>query len=202
MLGLRGLFGYGDAQEATDQATQMAEKAIAVDETFGWSYIALGWSYFASGQYEDAIAAGREAIARQPSDADSHAELGLILGFSGEYASGLEAIDQAIRLNPGYFHGFYLNVRGVVQTMAGEYEAALATFKENVDRGGPVAWVLAYSAAAHEGLGQSDEAAMDAKRLRAEFPRFTITNWNFLKIVSDDAVRERLVKLMRAAGVP
>jgi hypothetical protein len=33
-------------------------------------------------------------------------------------------------------------------------------------------------------------------------PTFTITNWNFLKLVSDDAVRERLIKLMRTAEVP
>jgi len=203
MLGLRGLFGYGDAEEATDQAIKMAEKAIAVDETFGWSYIALGYTYLANGWYEDAVSAGREAIARQPSDADSHADLGLILGFSGKYTAGVEAIDQALRLNPRYFDGHYLNVRGIVQTMAGNYEAGLASFQENIDRGGPVATpVLAFSAAAHEGLEQSDEAAMIAKRLRAEFPRFTITNWNFLKIISDDAVRERLVKLMRTAGVP
>jgi len=62
--------------------------------------------------------------------------------------------------------------------------------------------VLAYSAAAHEGLGQSDLAAKIIKRLRAEFPKFTIKNWNFLKIIRDKAVRERIIKLMQAADVP
>jgi adenylate cyclase len=180
----------------------MAKKAIAADETFGWSYIKLGMSYLANGQYEDAIAAGREAIARQPSDASSYANLGILLGFSGEYTAGVNSINQAIRLNPRYFDGYYLNARVIVQTMAGEYEAALASFKENEDRGGPVAWILAYTAAAQEGLGHSDEAAKIAKRLRELLPQFTIKNWNFLKLISDDAVRERLIKLMRTAGVP
>ena len=203
MLNRRGIFGYGDARAETEQAIKMAKKAIAVDETFGWSYSALGYSFLANNQHDEAVAAGREAIARQPSDADSHAELGLILGFSGEYAAGVEAVDQALLLNPRYFSGFYLNVRGIIQAMGGDYEATLASFKQNVERGGPVASpVLAYSAASHEGLGQSDLAAKITKRLRAEFPKFTINNWNFLRIIHDEAVRERIIKLMQAAGVP
>ena len=203
MMSRHGIFGYGDASNETKQAIKMAKKAIAVDETFGWSYIALGYAQLANNQHEDAIAAGREAIAHQPSDADSHADLGFMLGYSGEYAAGVTAINRAIRLNPRYFNGHYLNVRGIVQTFAGDYQAALASFKENVERGGPVATpVLAISAAAHQGLGQSDEAAKITEQLRAESPQFTITNWNFLERIKDAAVRDRITKLMHAAGVP
>ena len=109
MLSLGAMLSHVDASEPIAQAVKMAQKAVSVDETFGWSYTSLGMALLHRKQYDDAIAAALEAITRQPSDADAHAFLGLIQGLGGQYAAGVGSIDQAIRFNQQYFNGPYLN---------------------------------------------------------------------------------------------
>ena len=138
MLSLGAMLSHVDASEPIAQAIKMAQKAVSVDETFGWSYTSLGMALLHRKQYDDAIAAALEAITRQPSDADAHAFLGLIQGLGGQYAAGVGSIDQAIRFNPQYFNGPYLNQSLIIQVLAGDYVAAIETFRENIGRQGPV----------------------------------------------------------------
>jgi adenylate cyclase len=178
------LFGYGNPDERVERALLMAQKAIAVDETFGRSYTALGKALLAARRHDEALSAGREAIKRQPNDAGSRASLSVVLGFAGQYDMAIEAINTAIRLNPKFFNGPYLNMRGVIQMLAGEYAAALLSFQENMDRGGPVAHpVIAFSATAYENLGHHDKATSMIIRLQHEFPRFTTKGCNFIAAI-------------------
>ena len=89
MLSLGAMLSHVDASEPIAQAVKMAQKAVSVDETFGWSYTSLGMALLHRKQYDDAIAAALEAITRQPSDADAYAFLGLIQGLGGQYAAGV-----------------------------------------------------------------------------------------------------------------
>ncbi len=91
MLGARAMWGYGDVRKVIEQAEKMARKAIAVDAAFGWSYISLGRAMLARKQYGNAIAAAREAIARQPNDADSYVNLAVFLGMDGQYVADVAA---------------------------------------------------------------------------------------------------------------
>ena len=202
MMSFNAMWGHADATEAIDQALDMARKAIAVDDTFGWSYTALGMALIHRHLYADAIAAARDAITRQPNDADAHAFLGLILGLDAQCGAGIDAVNQAIRLNPLFFNGPYLNIRGQTETLAEDYAAAIESFRQNLERKGPVGPpALCWVAAAYAGNGQMREAKQLTARLEEEFPVFTMTNWNYLSLIRDEAMRARLVELMRAAGV-
>ena len=159
-------------------------------------------------QYADAIIAAREAITRQPNDADAHVYLGLILGLDGQYTAAIDAINQAIRLNPLFFNGPYLNVRGQTQLLAEDYRAAIGTFVENIERNGPVGppaicWGGGGgAAAAYAQVGDKQEAERLTARLKKRFPNFTMTNWNYLTLIRDDVVRDKIIGLMQSAGVP
>jgi adenylate cyclase len=202
MMSFAAMWSHTDPTEIVDQALAMAQQAISVDETFGWSYTALGMALMHRHQYADAIAAAREAITRQPSDADAHVYLGLILGLDGQYAAAIDAINQAIRLNPLFFNGPYLNCRGQTQLLAQDYVAATDTFRENVERNGPVGPpALCWGAAAYAALENKQEAERLTARLTEGFPGFTMTNWNYLSLIRDAGARDRVVGLMRDAGV-
>jgi adenylate cyclase len=202
MLSFSALWSYRDESETIRQAVEMAEKGIAVDETFGWSYTALGMALVHRHQHADAIVVAREAITRQPNDADAHVYLGWLLGMDDQCAAGVDAINQAIRLNPLFFNGPFLNVRGQTQLFAGDYGAAVDTFNENVARNGPIGPpALCWGAAAFEGAGHKEEARRLTVRLSADFPGFIMTGWNYFSVIRDDDVRDRVINLMRAAGV-
>ena len=204
MMSFDAMWSHVDTTQAIEQALAIAQKAISVDKTFGGSYTALGMALMNRRQYADAIIAAREAITRQPNDADAHVYLGLILGLDGQYTAAIDAINQAIRLNPLFFNGPYLNVRGQTQLLAEDYRAAIGTFVENIERNGPVGppAICWGGAAAYAQVGDKQEAERLTARLKKRFPNFTMTNWNYLTLIRDDVVRDKIIGLMQSAGVP
>jgi TolB-like protein/Tfp pilus assembly protein PilF len=203
MLGFGAAWGHFDAGETADRAEELARRAIGVDDSFGWSYTALGLALSLQGRYEEAVAAADEAIARQPNDADGHAFRGLILAFSGHPELGIEPIERAIRLNPQFINGPYLNMRANISLIAQDYDGAVQSFEENIARHGPVGPpALAWAAAAYWALGRPEDAARAAAQLAARFPAFRLENWNFFKLLRRPEDCRRIHDLMRAAGVP
>jgi adenylate cyclase len=203
MLAWGSMFGHSDVTRLIDRAVELARRAIEVDQTFGWSYTALGLALLHRGQIEKAIEAGREAIERQPSDADAQAYLALILGLAGQPEKGVPHAERALRLNPQFVNGPYLNILGIAQVWVGDYEAAVKAFNNNMSRHGPVAPpALCHMVIAHRALGEKERAAEVFRRLTADFPQFTTTNWNFLSLIHPVEARERVIKLMRDAGLP
>ena len=203
MLAFGVMFGHGDAGEAAARAEALARKAVAVDDSFGLSHTALGLALLVQGRHDAAIAAVDDAVARQPNDADAHNFRGIILALAGCAQEGIAPTERAHRLNPQFVNGPYLNVRGIVMAMAGDYEGAVRSFAENRARNGPVGPpVLTWGAAALWTLGRHDEARRTAAELDAGFPGFRLDNWTFLNLIRDPEERDRALALMREAGVP
>ncbi len=203
MLAFRAFFGPVSGRAAAGEAAEIARRGIQRDESFGWSYVALAIALMALARHGDAIEAIERAVERQPGDADAHAYRAILLGLAGRPEEGLGSIDHAIRLNPQFIQGPYLNLRCMILTMAGEHERALAAFRENLARGGPVGPpVLAYAAAANEALGHHDDAAGLASNLVAGFPSFRLSEWNFLQLLEPAERRQRITAMMAAAGLP
>lgn len=203
MMGFGAIFSHSDMGETAAQAETLARKAIDTDDSFGWSYVALGLALLLQGRYEEAIAAADEAVARQPSDADAHAYRGMILALSGEPGLAIEPVETALRLNPQFVNGPYLNLRCVIMLIERDYEGALRSFEENVARHGPVGPpALAWAAAAYKALGRRDDAIRMSAQLSSLFPAFRLKGWNFFKLIRGRETREWMHGLMREAGVP
>ena len=203
MLGFGATFGHGDAGETAARAMALARKAVEVDDTFGWSYTALALALQLQGKHEEAIAAADEAIARQPNDADAHAYRGIILAIAGRPELGLGPVERAIRLNPQFVNGPYLNLRSGIMLLAKDYDGAVRSYEENIERHGPVGPpILSWAAAAYWALGRRGDAERAAAQLTTRFPAFRLADWNFLKLLKSPDDRRRIHDLMRAAGVP
>lgn len=196
-------WSFTDPTEDVERAFNLAERAIEVDETFGWSYTAKGFALMHQKQFDQAIVVSREAVGRQPNDADAHAYLGMFLGLVGKSDEGVKALEQAISLNPQFIGGPYLNQLGQTYLLAEEYEKAVETLEANVRRGGPVGPpAMCWGSAALMGYGREDDARELAARIASNYPDFVLDNWNLPKLVRDDAVRAKFSGLMRAAGIP
>jgi len=203
MLSFSAVWDHSDPTEVIARADALAQKAIAVDDSFGWSYTALGLVLLNRKRHSDAIAAARAAIIRQPGDADAHGYLGLVLGFDGQTSEAIAEINQALKLNPQFINGPYLNMRGLTEMLAGEYDASIESFLENIGRGGPVGPpAICWGAASYVGAGRKGEAKDFTARLKAQFPGFSMTNWNYPALIRKADVREKVIGLMREAGVP
>ena len=202
MLAFAAMFGHGNIQETAAKAEALARKAVDLDDSFGWGHVALSLSLLLQGRHEEAVAAVDGAVARQPNDADAHAYRGLILAFAGQPDLGVEPVERALRLNPQFVNGPYLNLRCVIMAIGRDYRGAVQSFEENIARHGPVGPpALAWVAGAYGALGRKEDAARIAAQLSSHFPNFRLTDWNFFRLLKSPADSKRMRDLILASGI-
>ena len=122
---------------------------------------------------------------------------------AGHAEEAYEAITTALRLDPQYVSGPYLNVPGIVCFCAERYEEAIDAFQRNIDRGGPLAPpALAFRTASYSALGNMEEAAASARALLDFFPAFTLSGFRMLHMFKNPDDAARVVGALRKAGLP
>ena len=106
-------------RESLARARDLAERAIALNESLVGAYHVLGQIYLWMKEHDRAIAQAKHAVALAPNDADGYETLAEILGWSGRAEESIGMIRHAMRLNPRYpffyqwtlGHGYYLTER-------------------------------------------------------------------------------------------
>ena len=203
MLAARGIFGYTSELGLSAEAEELARKAIALDDSFGWSHSALGYSLLLQRRYDEALASVRNGVSRQPGDPETHGYHGLVLALSGFPAEGAESVEHAFQLNSQFINGPYLNQLGHFRDLAGDYAGAIKALEFNRNRGGPFGPPAICSlAAAYAATGEMGKAREFVEYLTTNYPDFTITGWNALALICSDELRDPYVGYMRQAGVP
>jgi adenylate cyclase len=198
------IFGLGeDPQQDARLALEIAHTALSLDDSFAQGYSALGLALTATGQHEEAISRTRRAVELQPGNADAQLFAAFTHLFAGHIDVAYEAITAALRLDPQYVRGPYLNVLGFVHFCAGRNEEAIDVFKRNVDRGGPIGPpALAFRAAAYSAAGRMEEAQASALELLDFFPAFSLQQFRMLQMFKHADNRERIIVALRKAGLP
>jgi len=190
-------------EEDIERALELAQKAIATDDTFGWSYLALGGAYLIKGEHDKAVAALQEAVRIQPSDADAHLYLGFYLHWSGQGDEAIRAVKTAMRLNPKPRRGRPFAFLGQAYFTAGRYEDAIATLNQRYASfarlGTPPLGVLA---AAYAAMGQDEKARAVMKVFLDKHPGRTLSNYQHPRLYKRKEDRDRIANQLRRAGMP
>jgi len=192
-------------REDVIKAYELAQRAMALDDTLGWSYMALARAYLMKGQHDQAVAIAEKAVQLQPSDADAHGYLGLYLMWAGRAEEAIAPIKKALRLNPQvlFSTGPYLNFSGFAYVTADRYGEAISAFEESAKRGGATGIeALAYSAAAYSELGKEQEARATVQKLLEKDPDFSLRSWVWLRLYKNLDDWKRLLNVFRKAGLP
>lgn len=198
------IFGLSeDPQEDARLALEIANTALSLDDSFAQGYSALGLALVATGQHEEAIIRTNRAVELQPGNADAQLFTAFTHLFAGHTEVAFEAITTALRLDPQYVRGPYLNVLGFVHFCAGRPEEAIDVFKRNVDRGGPIGPpALAFRTAAYSAAGYMQEAQVSARELLDFFPAFSLERFRFPQMFKRADDRERVIDALRKTGLP
>jgi adenylate cyclase len=109
-------FMWSTDREGLERARELAERAIALNESLVGAHHVLGQIYLWMKQHDRAIAEAQQAVALAPNDADGYETLAETLCWSGRPEECIQAIRHAMRLNPHYpyfydwtlGHGYYL----------------------------------------------------------------------------------------------
>ena len=183
-----------------ERAAELAQKALALDDTLDPPHSLLGNIYLMSRQYEKAIDQAKRAVDLNPNGADVHAHLGMILNYVGRRGEAIGLLSKAIRLNP-IPPNWYLFTLGDAYFLAGQHEEAVAAYKRALYSNPDDVRTHAGLAATYSLLGREEETrAAVAEVFRLE-PTFSIGYVKTLPF-KNKADIELLIEALRKAGLP
>ena len=188
-----------DRAQALGQALEIAQRAVALDDSLPGAYRVLGYVYLWKRQYEQAIVAGQRAIALDPNDFDGYGRLGTILIFVGQPEEGIRLIEKAIRFNP-YSSLYYLNALGLAHLVAGRYEEARASLTRLLAHNPNMMIAHVNLAICYVELAQLAEARATGTEIMRLNPNWSL---EFIRHApwKDPVIIERHVAALRKAGL-
>ena len=206
-LALRVRQGQSASPQADiERAFQLAQKAVATDNTFAPSYSALGNVFLMKGEHDKAVAATRKAVRIQPSYAFGHARLGYYLHWSGRAEEAIIAVKTAMRLDPkpkGRRRFTYAAYLGFGYFTAGRYQDAIATLNRHYAfrvRVGSNS--LCFLAAAYIATGQDAKAHAALKAFLVKKSGTTLGNYRHPRLYKRKKDLDQYQDLLRKAGMP
>ena len=153
-------FLWSTDREGLERARELAERAIALNDSLVGAYHALGQIYLWMKQHDRAVAQAEQAVALAPNDADGYETLAETLCWSGRPEEGITAIRHAMRLNPRYPY-FYDWTLGHGYYLAGQRQQALDALAQALKGNPNFLPAHAYRAVLFTELGRTKEARQE-----------------------------------------
>jgi TolB-like protein/class 3 adenylate cyclase/Tfp pilus assembly protein PilF len=187
-------------KKSLEQAMELVQKALSIDDSDPLSYVALGRIYHFSGQYDKAIAQFEHALAINPNLVEANRSLGSSLRASGKLEEALPYIKKALRLNP--VNRGRWSILGITYYALERYEEAISVLKEVIRFSPNHQASHVYLAACYMALGREEEAHAEAAEVLRINPEFTLEIVARLWRSRDPVMRERFLDRLRKAGLP
>ena len=188
-------------EEELQQATALAERAIALDNRFGVAYAMLSFAQLMGGNLDASLANARNAIEIQPGEAFSQFILGMNLTIAQRPEEAITALQEAVHLDPLEPRTPYLNMLAIAQYVAGAYSDSEDTLEYNVERSGPSGPHMQVFLAATLGKqGKTVEAQAVAASVGQSFPNFPYMGW-LERWITNEPLKKETVELLRELGL-
>jgi adenylate cyclase len=150
-------FLWTTGPESLERAQELAERAIALDDSLANAHSLLSQIYLWRKEHDRAIAQAERAVALAPNDADGYETLAEVLAWAGRGENSLRYIRQAMRLNPHYPF-FYLWTLGHASYLTKRTDDALDAFRKLVQQNPNFLPAHAYLAALLTEMGRNEDA--------------------------------------------
>ncbi len=169
--------GISDSpKESLAKALELAQRAVAMDESHPTNFNTLGYVFSMMGQHERALAEFEKASTLCPSCSDPYMYIGYIQYCMDETDKAITSLQTALRLNP-YPPTYYYAHLGNAYRHAGRYEEAIHAYKKAIQispnfQMAHVGLVTSYSL-----LGREEEARLAAQEVLRVNPKFSVDVW-------------------------
>ena len=195
-------FGWSEnPPQSLEQATTLAQKAIALDDSSPCPYMLLETIHLWRRDYEKAIAYGEKAVALEPNHADATLQLARTLTYAGRPEETIELTKKAMRLSP-YYPDMYLGVLGTAYRLAGNYDEAIAAYDKRRERNPHSTMPYLGLALVYSEVGRDEEARAAASEVLKRNPKFSLNQARNRIPYQDPAEVDRIIAALRKAGLP
>jgi TolB-like protein/Flp pilus assembly protein TadD len=186
------------------KADELAQKAIALDDSLDMAHALVGRLYCFKRQYEKAISEGERAITLGPNNSSNMVTLATTLMRSGKAEDAVKWAEKAVRINPKP-PLLYMTILGYAYGDAGRYEDAIKTYKKVVKQNPNFDLVPVYLPAVYMLAGHEDEARAAIEELLKKDSKWSIESVkaSFKKrLYKSENIYAYVIEGLRKAGLP
>jgi len=195
-------FGWSKSRkESLEQAFELAQKAISLDESSPSGYRLLSSIYMFKKQYEKAIAEAERSVALDPNGADAYSLLGSVLQMVGRKQEAIALLEKAIRLNP-MAPSIYFRRLGSAYRDIGRYEEAIVQLKKAINLSPDSLYPHTALASTYSLAGRDDEARAEVSEVLRIQPKISLESLAKRVAYKNKADIDRIINALHKAGLP
>ncbi|MGH6922130.1 MAG: adenylate/guanylate cyclase domain-containing protein [Propylenella sp.] len=194
--------GWSESPEKSKElARRWAEIAASMPDADGQAHSALSYLYLMERRFDEALAAGRYAVANRPTCAYANCFHGNVLHYCDDQDGAIHHIRLAIRTQPLH-PPFYLHMLAGAHRAKGDLEAAIVACRQALELSRDDIASRIILASAYVRQGQRDLAAETAAEIRSLDPSFLVTRFADAQPYRDGRFAVEFAADLRAAGLP
>jgi adenylate cyclase len=196
------LWGWSKSpKQSFQQAEELAEKALSLDDSLSDAYALLGNLSLWKGQYDQAVSYGEKAVNLLPNGADVTGLYALNLSASGRQDEAIVMFNQSIRLNP-ITPDWVFQYLGRAYILAGRFDDAIVVLNKILTRNPDFLGAHVYLTAAYNMAGREKDARASSEEVLKINPKFSLESFSKLLKFKDEADKKLLINAMLKAGLP
>lgn len=200
-LVVNGHFGWLPIYEVPKLSVDLARRAVELDDSDPWAYLALGYVAFVARLTDDAAAQYRRAVELNPNFAAAHGYWGYALAFDGRSEEAIERLSLAMRMSPhDRQNAIYMGGVSVSHYLAGRFKPAIEWARKAVQQGPSVTAPHRILCASLAQAGCLDEARAVLARVREMQPYISI-DWIERMVPYTPAQMPHFLDGLRKAGL-
>ena len=193
----------GKSQSPKDsiaKATELTQKALAMNGSLAEARSQLGVLYAWSGRYDEGIAEAERGVELVPNSAQANINLALVLRYTGKSKEAIPVIQKALRLEP-IPPDNYIQQLALVYLQAGDCKEAIAACDKGLKRDPDHLVSRVIMAAVYGSCGREKEARKEATEVLRINPKFAVESYMRNIPYKNPSDRDRVVQGLRKAGL-
>jgi adenylate cyclase len=187
-------------RETLEKGIELAQKAIAMDESIATAHALLCTLYMFKGDYDKGITEGERAVALDPGGTAALVNYGVILRHAGRPEEAIPLYQRAIRLNP-FGPSFLYREFGDTLRYAGRFEDAVSALKKAIQLAPDDIGAHRMLTATYSMMGREKEARAEAAEVLRINPKFSVDSWAKRGVYKDQSETDKVVNALRKAGL-
>jgi TolB-like protein/cytochrome c-type biogenesis protein CcmH/NrfG len=188
-------------EESLDRAAECAERALAIDDTYPDSHAAIGIVRLFQRRFEDAVAAGENAVESGANSAETYIILAQTLNYVDRSADAAALIERAMRLFP-YYPDNLLGILALSYRRLGRFEESIALDTERLKRNPDNMYSDHRLASVYMELGRAEEARRHVAEAIKKNPHASLRQIRFSEPYQNEEYLDRYLDQLRKAGMP
>ena len=187
-------------KDVIPKATELIQKALAMNGSLAEARSSLGVLYTWSGRYDEGIAEAERGVELDPNSGQANYNLAVVLRWAGKPKEAIPVLQKAIRLEPmapdNYNRQMALNY---FQT--GDCKEAIAMCEKGIKRQPDNLIGRVTIAAVYGACGREADARKEAVEVLRINPKFTVESFMGNTPYKNPSDRDRMVQGLRKAGL-